>query len=67
MVKEGIRYNGGVSGKEPEVDGNISSRHIGGGIGFVLLLIKDTPTIGDIEDIIGLAESVECSVPTVSA
>jgi hypothetical protein len=62
VVEVGIGYNGSVGGKEPEVDGDISSRHVGRRVGFVLLLIKDTSAIGDVEDVVGLSKSVESSV-----
>jgi len=64
VVEVGIGDDGGVGGKEPEVDGDISSRHVGGRVGFVFLLIKDTSAIGDVENIVGLSKSVESSVPT---
>ena len=64
MVKVGIGYNGSVGCKEPEVDGDVSSRHVGGRVGFVFLLIKDTSAIGDVEDVVGFSKSVEGSVPT---
>jgi len=64
VVKVGIGYNGSVGCKEPEVDGDVSSRHVGGRVGFIFLLIKDTSGIGDIEDIVGLPKSVKGSVTT---
>jgi hypothetical protein len=64
VVEVGIGYNGGVCGKEPEVDGDVSSRHVGRRVGFVLLLIKDTSAIGDVEDVVGFSKSVESSVTT---
>jgi len=64
VVEVGIGYDGSVGGKEPEVDGDITSRHVGGRVGFVLLLIKDTSAIGDVEDVVGFSKSVEGSVPT---
>jgi hypothetical protein len=64
VVEVGIGYDGGVGSKEPEVDGDISSRHVGGRVGFVLLLIKDTSAIGDVENIVRLSKSVESSVTT---
>jgi hypothetical protein len=64
MVEVGVGYNGSVCGKEPKVDGDISSRHIGGRVGFVLLLIKDSSAIGDVENVVGLSKSVESSITT---
>jgi hypothetical protein len=62
VVEVGIGYNGSVGGKEPEVDGNVTSRHVGRRVGFVLLLIKDSSAVGDIKDVVGLSKSVESSV-----
>ena len=62
VVEEGVRYDGGVGGKEPEVDSDITSRHVGGRVGFVLLLTKDTSAVGDVENIVRLSESVKGSV-----
>ena len=64
MVKEGVRDDRGVGGKEPEVDGNVTGRHVGGTVSLVHLLIKDTSIISDVEDVVRLAESVKGSVPT---
>lgn len=64
MVEVGIGYDGSVGSKEPEVDGDVSSRHVGGRVGFILLLIKDTSAIGDIEDVVCLSKPVEGSVTT---
>jgi len=63
VVEEGVRYDGGVGSKEPEVDSDITCRHVGGRVGFVLLLTKDTSTVGDVENIVRLSESVKGSIP----
>jgi hypothetical protein len=65
MVEESIGYDGGVGCKEPEVDGDITSRHVGWRVCFIHLLIEDTSIVGDVEDIVGLAESIKRSVPAV--
>ena len=62
VVEEGVRYDGGVGSKEPEVDSDITSRHVGGRVGFVLLLTEDTSAVGDVENIVRLSESVKGSV-----
>lgn len=66
MVEESIGYDGGIGCKKPEVDSDITGRHVGWGVRFVHLLIENTSVVGDVEDVIGLAESVECSVPAVN-
>lgn len=63
MIQEGIRYDGGISGKEPEVDGKVTSGHVCWAVGFVHLLVEDTSIIGDIEDIVRVTKSIESSVP----
>lgn len=65
MVEESIGYDGGIGCKEPEVDRDVAGRHVGWGVCFVHLLVEDTPVVGDVEDIVGLSESVECSVTAV--
>lgn len=66
VVEESIGYNGGIGCKEPEVDGDITGRHVGWGVCFVHLLIENTSVVGDVEDIVSLAESVERSVSAVN-
>lgn len=62
MVEESVGDNSGVGGKEPEVDGNVTSRHVGGTIGLVHFLVEDTPVIGDVEDVVGFTKSIKGSV-----
>lgn len=63
VVEVGIGYDGCVCSKEPKVDGDISSRHIRGRVGFILLLIKDPSAIGNVENVVCLSKSVKGSVP----
>ena len=65
MVEESIGYDGGIGCKKPEVDSDITGRHVGWGVRFVHLLVEDTPVVGDVEDIVGLSESVECPVTAI--
>lgn len=62
VVEEGIRHDSGVGGKEPEIDGNVTSRHVGRAVGLIFLLIKDTSAVGDVENVVSVSESVERSV-----
>lgn len=63
VVQEGVGDDSGIGGKEPEVDGNVTSRHVSGTVGLVHFLVEDTPVIGDVKDVVGFTESIKGSVP----
>jgi hypothetical protein len=65
VVEESVRDHGSISSKEPKVDGDVSGRHVGGRVGFVHLLIEDTSVVGDVEDVVCLAEPIKGSITGV--
>lgn len=62
VVQKCVGYNCGIGGKEPEVHGNVTGRHVGRRVCLVHFLIEDTSFIGNVEDVVCLPESIKGSV-----